>query len=69
MDKPIEVGDIIDGKRVTRVYALCGGLAYDSEPVLNNAKAMPEKIPELSEKIQPIEIPEEEKPKRGRKRK
>lgn len=66
MDKPIEVGDIIDGKRVTRVYALCGSLAYESEPVLNNAKAMPEKIPELSEKIQPIE---EEKPKRGRKRK
>ena len=66
MDKPIEVGDIIDGKRVTRVYALCGGLAYESEPVGNNAKAMPEKIPELSEKIQLEEI---EKPKRGRKRK
>ncbi len=67
MDKPIEVGDIIDGRRVTKVFALCGGLAYQSEPVTENAKAFPEKLPELGKKIKPVEIIE--KPKRGRKRK
>lgn len=67
MDKPIEVGDIIDGRRVTKVFALCGGLAYQSEPVAENAKAFPEELPELGEKIKPVEIIE--KPKRGRKRK
>lgn len=28
-----KIGDIIDGKRVTKVFWLCGGLAYQSEPV------------------------------------
>jgi len=29
----VKIGDIIDGKRVTKVFWLCGGLAYQSEPV------------------------------------
>jgi len=29
----IKIGDIIDGKRVTKVFYLCGALAYQSEPV------------------------------------
>ena len=29
----IKVGDIIDGKRVIKVYWLCGGMAYQTEPV------------------------------------
>lgn len=29
----IKVGDIIDGKIVTKVFMLSGGLAYQSEPV------------------------------------
>jgi hypothetical protein len=49
------------------VFTLSGGLAYQSEPVTENAKAFPEKLPELGEKIKPVEIIE--KPKRGRKRK
>lgn len=81
MSKPIEVGDIIDGRRVTRVYTLCGGLAYESEPVKGNvktenavyfpeepAKAEPELDMNLPE--EPKEAaPEPEKPKRGRKKK
>lgn len=52
----IKVGDIIDGKRVTRVYTLCGGTAYQSEPVKQDVKP---------------EIPKEpvEKKKVGRKKK
>ena len=65
----IKVGDIIDGRRVTKVFTLSGGPAYQSEPVTENAKAFPEKLPELGEKIKPVEIQEIEKPKRGRKRK
>lgn len=26
----VKVGDIIDGRIVTRVYDLCGGIAYDT---------------------------------------
>jgi hypothetical protein len=49
----IKVGDIIDGRKVTRVYELCGGIAYDSVPV----------------KDEPQEEPKpEEKPKRRRKK-
>lgn len=29
----VKVGDIIDGRRVTRVYMLVGEVAYDTEPV------------------------------------
>lgn len=32
----IKVGDIIDGRRVTKVFELCGSLAYQSEPVKGN---------------------------------
>jgi hypothetical protein len=49
----IKVGDIIDGRKVTRVYYLCGCVAYDSVP----AEAEPKEEP------QP-----EEKPKRRRKK-
>jgi len=52
----VKVGDIIDGRRVTRVYDLCGSLAYDTEPV--------EIMPEPQE---PFEEPE--KPKRRIRRK
>lgn len=57
----IKVGDIIDGRRVTKVYDLCGGLAYQSEPVgyvkTENSIHFPE---------EPKEV---EKPKRGRRKK
>jgi hypothetical protein len=49
----IKVGDIIDGRKVTRVYYLCGCVAYDSVP------AEPKEEP----KAEP-----EEKPKRRRKK-
>jgi len=52
----IKVGDIIDGKRVTRVYELCGGLAYQSEPV----REIPD--PKADDDDEPV------KPKRGRKK-
>ena len=29
----VKVGDIIDGKRVTKVTIICGSLAYQTEPV------------------------------------
>jgi len=41
----VKVGDIIDGRRVTRVYMLVGEVAYDTEPV--------EEIP----KEEPVEKP------------
>ena len=49
----IKVGDIIEGRKVTRVYNLCGCVAYDSVPAEDEPKAEP----------QP-----EEKPKRRRKK-
>lgn len=49
----IKVGDIIDGRKVTRVYNLCGSVAYDSVP----AEAEPKEEPKP-----------EEKPKRRRKK-
>ena len=33
MNTVVKVGDIIEGRRVTKVFSLCGGLAYQSEPV------------------------------------
>ena len=68
MNEAIKVGDIIDGRRVTRVYTLCGGLAYQSEPV--TGKVVEENAvyyPEEPAKAEPT--PEPEKPKRGRKKK
>jgi hypothetical protein len=40
----MKVGDIIEGRRVTRVYNLCGCIAIDTEPV--ETKAEPEEIKE-----------------------
>lgn len=56
----IKVGDIIDGKKVTKVYDLCGGVAYQSEPIEIGMNP-PEETVSPEEK--------EEKPKRGRRRK
>ena len=53
----IKAGDIIDGRKVTRVYNLCGSVAYDS--VEDEPKAEPKEEP----KAEP-----EEKPKRRRKK-
>lgn len=33
MSDMVKVGDIIDGRRVTKVFELCGNLAYQSEPI------------------------------------
>jgi len=55
----IKVGDIIDGRKVTRVYNLCGCVAYDSVPAEDEPKAEPQEEP----KAEP-----EEKPKRRRKK-
>jgi hypothetical protein len=49
----IKVGDIIDGRKVTRVYNLCGCVAYDSVPAEDEPKEEPKP---------------EEKPKRRRKK-
>lgn len=49
----IKAGDIIDGRKVTRVYNLCGCVAYDSVPAEDEPKAEPKP---------------EEKPKRRRKK-
>ena len=51
----IKVGDVIDGRKVTRVYELCGGTAYDSVPV--------------NETIEPVEEAKEEPKKRIRRKK
>ena len=69
----VKVGDIIDGRRVTKVFELCGGIAYQSEPVGKDTyiprdlgRAKIEKV------IEPEPIEEEkseEKPKRGRRKK
>ena len=63
----VKVGDIIDGRRVTRVFELCGGLAYQSEPV----REIPD--PKAEEVMAPVETPvevkaEEVKKKRTRKK-
>lgn len=64
----IKVGDIIDGRRVTKVFTVCGQLAYQSEPVTEKSVKEPEfamnppEIPDEEEKL-------EERPRRGRKRK
>lgn len=42
----IKVGDIIDGKRVTKVYELCGGMAYNTEPVNTVKDAVVESVTE-----------------------
>lgn len=55
----IKVGDIIDGRKVTRVYYLCGCVAYDSVPAEDEPKEEPQEEP----KAEP-----EEKPKRRRKK-
>ena len=67
----VKVGDIIDGRRVTRVYVLCGSQAYESEPVLENTKYFPEepKKIDLPEKEETTDVTEEDKPRRGRRRK
>lgn len=67
----IKVGDIIDGRRVTKVFELCGSLAYQSEPAgkikdkidLNPPEEPKVKEPELVKEEEP------EKPKRGRRKK
>ena len=66
----VKVGDIVDGRRVTKVFNLCGMEAYQSEPVKeDNSKSFPEKLPGLGEKRMIIAPEEpEEKPKRGRKK-
>ena len=53
----IKAGDIIDGRKVTRVYYLCGCVAYDSVPAEDEAE------PTEEPKVEP-----EEKPKRRRKK-
>ncbi len=75
----IKFGDIIDGRRVTSVFELGGGLAYQSEPVEGSKPTLerPKKVNEipLFQKIgkktepEPVEEKEPEKPKRGRRKK
>lgn len=70
----IKVGDIIDGRKVTRVFDLCGTVAYQSEPIQeDNSKGFPETLPELGKEkliIKPFEEKQEaETVKRGRKKK
>lgn len=63
----MNVGDIIDGRRVTKVYMLCGCEAYDTEPVEDNAKyykAEPKTAP-----AEPAEEPKEAPKRRARKKK
>jgi hypothetical protein len=80
----VKVGDIIDGnKRVTKVFTLCGSIAYQTEPVVGDAERYfaTESLDNYSFKNnppKPLKIPDipkkpepkaEEKPKRGRKKK
>lgn len=53
----MKVGDIIDGRKVTRIYTLCGGTAYESVPVTEEAPKAP------------VEEPEEKPKKRIRRKK
>ena len=46
----IKAGDIIDGRKVTRVYNLCGSVAYDSVPAKDEPKAEPEEKPKRRRK-------------------
>lgn len=60
----IHVGDVIKGRRVTKVYMLCGCTAFDTEPIEDNAKdytAEPAK--------KPVEEPKEAPKRRARKKK
>ena len=54
----MKVGDIIDGRKITRIYTLCGGTAYESVPVTEEAP-----------KAAPVEEPEEKPKKRIRRKK
>ena len=68
----VKVGDIIDGRRVTKVFELCGGIAYQSEPVGKDTYIPRDLGREKIEKViepEPIEEEEPEKPKRGRRKK
>lgn len=65
----IKVGDIIDGRKVTKIFELCGGLAYQSEPA-GNAKYYPQEPAKVEEFMpEPVNEVTEEKPKRGRRKK
>ena len=46
----IKAGDIIDGRKVTRVYYLCGCVAYDSVPAEAEPKAEAEEKPKRRRK-------------------
>ena len=64
----IKVGDIIDGRKVTKIFELCGGIAYQSEPVSEKVVKEPEidmNPPEITEEAEVSE----ERPRRGRRRK
>lgn len=67
----VKVGDIIDGRRVTKVFELCGGIAYQSEPVGKDTHIPRDLGREKIEKVIESEAKEEpeEKPKRGRRKK
>jgi hypothetical protein len=69
MDKPIKVGDIIDGKIVTKVFMLSGGLAYQSEPVGEKKKEPVKAVLPLKATLEKMGVKvDEEKPKRGRRK-
>ena len=61
----IKVGDIIDGKRVTKVFMLCGELAYQTEPVSKKDPVYPEE--DFMNPPEEPEAPVEEKPRKKRK--
>lgn len=62
----IKVGDIIDGRIVTKVFSLCGSIAYQSEPLGENKERTISATLPLKATLEKIA----EKPKaRGRKRK
>jgi len=56
----MKVGDIIDGRKITRIYTLCGGTAYESVPVSDEETKAPKA---------PVEEPEEKPKKRIRRKK
>ena len=63
----IKVGDIIDGKRVTKVLRICGELAYQSEPVTKADPVYPEPAEDFMNPPEEPTEPVEEKPKKKRK--
>lgn len=65
----IKVGDIIDGKRVTKVFTLCGSVAYQSEPVGKTVKEIDMNPPVESITADQAEEVKPEKPRRGRRKK